>query len=487
MPKNPKFEQAECSSKCQSEADAYRLISVICRSGDIESLLYLATTGICNNVGKVTDSSGRSALHIASSVGKLKVVEWLIRFKNALVNVKDGESGYSSLHRAIFHGQLHVVKALISDFNANFQVQDFDGLTPLDHISIDRETLRKSYGHHFKRTGLEVSKCNAYLWGSNTNYNLGFGHHQAKATPELNEFFRKENVKISQVATSKFHSAFLSVDGAIFTCGHGRGGRLGHGHNESILSPKSIKSLSEFNVTSVSLGIDHSLFLTSNGQVFVCGMNDHGQLGLKENVTSTPVMLNNNKSKLPSAKGIAASKYHSLFWTEDEVYTWGLNAGQLGHRNHDKIITAPKLVSSLKGSKIKLLSSSDGAIVVLTSNNDILALNEYQTRKIASKVVNVVKIEATGGHLDHKALSSKSLLVDKGGQDLKVFVLNSIGKISVWQEKSPNMTLCLFNLPREIWIKDMAIHRTGLLLVSREGTAFVGTHHTRSLVRLEMK
>ena len=35
--------------------------------------------------------------------------------------------------------------------------------------------------------------------------------------------------------------------------------------------------------------------------------------------------------KPPPAVGVAAGRYHSVFWTDDAVYTWGLNAGQLGH------------------------------------------------------------------------------------------------------------------------------------------------------------
>ena len=35
------------------------------------------------------------------------------------------------------------------------------------------------------------------------------------------------------------------------------------------------------------------------------------------------------KSKLPYALGIGAARFHSLLWTRDGLYTWGLNAGQV--------------------------------------------------------------------------------------------------------------------------------------------------------------
>jgi hypothetical protein len=37
---------------------------------DEASLVYLATSGICRNPGKVHDSQGRSLLHLAASLGK---------------------------------------------------------------------------------------------------------------------------------------------------------------------------------------------------------------------------------------------------------------------------------------------------------------------------------------------------------------------------------------------------------------------------------
>jgi hypothetical protein len=279
------------------------------------------------------------------------------------------------------------------------------------------------------------------------------------------------------VILSKFHSAFVTSDGNVYTCGHGRGGRLGHGQDEFQLVPKIVKSLQEHKICQVSLGIDHSLFLSTNGLVFACGHSNYDQLGMKDQ----PTLLNSAKTKLPSAAvGVAASKFHSLFWTKNQLYTWGLNGGQLGHMNTDRTISAPKLVSTFKNVDIQSVCSCDGAIVVLTKAGDLMALNEYQTRRVASRLLNVVKIEAIGGHLDPKAISKNLLLVERGGQDLKIFVLNNIGKISVWQEKSPTLTLCVFNVSRELWITDLAVHRGGLLLISMEGSAYEGIHQSKS-------
>ena len=127
---------------------------------------------------------------------------------------------------------------------------------------------------------------------------------------------------------------------------------------------------------------------------------------MKDNIESTIRFRKPFKCRPPAAQskgviGIGAARFHSLFWTKDSVFTWGLNAGQLGHLKGDKTIAHPKLVSSLneKDVKIERVSTSDGAIVVLTAAGDILALHEYKTRRI-NRQHGVVKIEVVGGHLD---------------------------------------------------------------------------------------
>ncbi len=76
-----------------------------------------------------------------------------------------------------------------------------------------------------------------YVWGTNVNFNSGLGHQKQKNQPMLIDQLRRENIYILKVALQKFHSAILTTQGNVLTVGHGQGGRLGHGNEDSQLSP----------------------------------------------------------------------------------------------------------------------------------------------------------------------------------------------------------------------------------------------------------
>ncbi len=93
-------------------------------------------------------------------------------------------------------------------------------------------------------------------------------------------------------------------------------------------------------IVSVALGQDHTLALTQNGEVLTWGLNRFSQLGYivdtlsgavskaEEPIQATARKVGGLRGK--PVRGVAACKTASACWTDEEVYTWGTNNGQLG-------------------------------------------------------------------------------------------------------------------------------------------------------------
>ena len=82
---------------------------------------------LCGTCGRVTDSAGRTALHVAASCGHRAVAHWLVRRADAGIDVRDLESGYTALHRSIFYGQIHVATDLIKVSRFAFPRMELNG------------------------------------------------------------------------------------------------------------------------------------------------------------------------------------------------------------------------------------------------------------------------------------------------------------------------------------------------------------------------
>lgn len=70
----------------------------------------------------------------------------------------------------------------------------------------------------------------------------------------------------------KFHSVFVSSTGRVWACGHGQGGRLGVDTEQTVLTPKPLKTGSEC-VISASVGRNHTVLLMESGSVSTFGFN----------------------------------------------------------------------------------------------------------------------------------------------------------------------------------------------------------------------
>ena len=181
-------------------------------------------------------------------------------------------------------------------------------------------------------------------------------------------------------------------------------------------------------VSQVALGVDHSVFLVAGGTVWTCGLNTSGQLGhasvaLGQSLaTPSPIKM---KQDIAVPVGVAAARYHSVFWTANDVYTWGMNGGQLGHvQTAGPFVTTPRLVASLNNNvTVETVVCSDGATVVLTTAGELIALVEFgvKRRLTSRKIVDVQKIQVVGGHLSIKGQDNnkdvaRELAADKAGR-----------------------------------------------------------------------
>lgn len=94
----------DCTPKCRLAKHAELILSAITKEDAAKIRAILPR--ICANFARVSDQSGRSALHLAASCGKGDILEWLVKDQGVDVGTKDLESGWTALHRSVFYGYL---------------------------------------------------------------------------------------------------------------------------------------------------------------------------------------------------------------------------------------------------------------------------------------------------------------------------------------------------------------------------------------------
>ncbi|CAG9862774.1 unnamed protein product [Phyllotreta striolata] len=470
--------ERDCTIYCKSTVHGDIITDSITKRSVSDADLCSFLNYTCHRCESVFDSTGRTALHVAASCGRLDLVRWLVSNRHADINIKDKESSYTALHRSIFYGKLDVAVELIR-LGANVNDTDSDYLTPLEHAMKDGLNPRGIFGE-------------LYCWGSNNNNLLG--PQQAKQSPDLLDAFHKEypNELVEQIYISQFHSLIVTQTGRALSCGHGQGGRLGLGDELSVFLPQPIafnpQSKGE-TVTCIQASIsrDHSIFLCTDANIYTCGLNQYRVLGHvpAPEQCATPKAI---RAITKEIQGVCASEYHSVAWGPNAIYTWGLNAGQLGVKHNDvqtpfivgpKNISVDMFITNGSDSVLNDVASSTGAIAVCTSDGDIYVLHEYMCKKIASRQLNVVQISVIGGTLDVSLLDKKT--IKEVNTELKIAALTNTGNVSLWQGSDQKLCRCIYSINRAIVMKQISINLNELLLVSDNGEAFKGFARPRKI------
>ncbi|SMR51060.1 unnamed protein product [Zymoseptoria tritici ST99CH_3D1] len=209
---------------------------------------------------------------------------------------------------------------------------------------------------------------------------------------------RSRPIVIRDVYMSKLHSAVITTDpeSNLYTCGHGKGGRLGTGDERTRFNYECIEggSLAGKRVATVALGQNHTLALTEHGEIHSWGNNGYGQLGYglpRTSADEEPIGLVPRQIfgplKRETVIGIAASRVHSVAHTSSSLYVMGKNDGQLGivdsdARSLEFQVTPRKVAASLFTSSISAVTAIDRATVCLLENHDVWVFANYGYAKV---------------------------------------------------------------------------------------------------------
>jgi alpha-tubulin suppressor-like RCC1 family protein len=183
-----------------------------------------------------------------------------------------------------------------------------------------------------------------------------------------------------QVAAGQFHSLALTASGQVFAFGLNSHGELGNatGNNTQNANPTpTLVTLPGATGPPVQIaaGTGFSLVLTSTGQLFTFGENSNGQLGNSNHIGTTTANPSPSLIALPGATGapvqIAAGTDHSLVVTSSgQVFAFGDDTfGECGPSGNGTATNpTPTLVPLPAGSGPAVgVAAGDGYSLVLTA------------------------------------------------------------------------------------------------------------------------
>lgn len=156
-----------------------------------------------------------------------------------------------------------------------------------------------------------------FAWGDGDFSKLGNNSSNGSQIPIQVEGL----TRISRVFSGSQFSVALSVDGmALYTWGRGNGGRLGHGTSDHCTTPKALAALEGKKIVDVAVGSAHCLVLTSNGQVYGFGRNDHQQIChpsiTRDPIITTPILTTSVNLRI---SGIACGATYSIIWCHSSM------------------------------------------------------------------------------------------------------------------------------------------------------------------------
>ena len=317
-------------------------------------------------------------LHACATNGSMDLAKECIH-SGADVNLKDKSNGLTPLHCSFNGGHVELSLMLIKSgailehhhdmssrenekFDHRTSVLDKDGLSPMDALSA-------VLADHLRTAGRSLRASSVLCFGK-ADFTLGI------PLPKSSEVVRPRRVDtlatecVVQVCASKHHSLAVTRSGEVYSWGHGRSGRLGHGDEVSQPEPTLIAVLSSFykvHVIQVAAGENHTLVVTRAGELYSWGSDRFGQLGHGSKY--------NNNSKTAKMNGVAAdNRQESKKSTAKE-----------GGASHAGVLLSPRRVESLRRVRVVQVAAGDAHSMCCTNADELYAWGSNRSGQLGLK------------------------------------------------------------------------------------------------------
>ncbi|XP_063621146.1 uncharacterized protein LOC134793498 [Cydia splendana] len=214
-----------------------------------------------------------------------------------------------------------------------------------------------------------------FVFGGNAWGQLGLGHKDEVTRPSCVKWLKPHRAMF--VACGRAHTVFVTDTNSVYSVGCNDEGQLGTGDLEHHTVPQYVEVDDQPNIRQVSAGSNHTAILTDDGRVFVCGSNTEGQLGLGEDTRSTTKF-----TELKFMEKIAfveCGYYHTVFiTTQGAVFVTGDNENQkLGIPNTATTVYVPEVLplditikSACCGASHTFLLSMDETKIMAFGSNE---------------------------------------------------------------------------------------------------------------------
>lgn len=260
----------------------------------------------------------------------------------------------------------------------------------------------------------------AYVWGNNNTGELGLGHAARVFTPAPATF----NNRLVDLKGGMNFSVALTTSGEVWTWGGNEHGQLGDGSRVTRRAPRRVRLPRQATVKAIAVGADHVIVLTTDHDLVTWGRNHRGQLGIgsREDKVTPRRVETGPVSSIGAGDGVSAA-----ITSDGKLLVWGRNgAGQL------PVVrkaggTASDLLEPTRATAItQPVASVDAGLrhlVVLTRDGDVLAFGADAsgrplTRRIPLKP-SWGRVRTISAGEDHTlALTSRGVLIGWGAATL---------------------------------------------------------------------